>query len=87
MVIVWRCFYVKSKIEVGALVNVPASAPSPLRPLLPLPDGGNGVVLEIKNTNIYPGKRTGLMYKILANGKMYHLWGDSVDKIEKLQRD
>ena len=77
----------KNKIKVGDLVSVPPSRPSPIRPILPLPDGGNGVVLEIKTANVYPGKRTGLVYKILANGNVYHLWGDSINEIEKLHRD
>ena len=76
-----------SKIEVGDLVNVPASGPGPLRPLLPLPDGGNGVVIEIKTVNVFPSKRTGLVYKILADGDVYHLWGDSIERIEKVHKD
>ena len=77
----------KKKINVGDLVNVPPCKPSPLRPLLPLPNGGNGVVIEIKTMNVYPGKKTGLIYKILADGDVYHFWGDSVERLRKMKRD
>tara|TARA_B100000029_G_scaffold373178_1_gene367375 strand:+ start:3685 stop:3921 length:237 start_codon:yes stop_codon:yes gene_type:complete len=75
-----------NKIEVGDLVKALPCDPGPLRPLLPLPDGGNGVVIEIKTTNVYPSKKTGLIYKILSEGNVYHFWGDSLERLTKLKK-
>lgn len=72
----------RTDLFIGGLVEIPRSNAGHLRKILPLPDGGVGVIVEMKNTSIFPGDRKGILCKILVDGSLYNVWSEDLKIID-----
>ena len=77
-----RRVIMRTDLSVGDLVEIPRSSVGHLRKILPFPDGGMGVIVEMKNTSIFPGSREGILCKILVDGSLYHVWSEDLKIID-----
>ena len=56
--------------RLGSLVKVPPKDIGHLSPLLNLPTGKLGLIIDVREINIFPGKRKEILYYVLLENKV-----------------